>query len=342
MRRFFLFALLALFVIPAAAFAQDGKALWDLTSEFTVADLGFKFNYPAGWVYSTDNGIYLAETQADLDVQLDGDDSTVPQGFSIGVVGVSLETVGLEPDAKLEDVVELVLAQAGITEQDRSELSVMSRRSISIFGVNKAGRPGIGSIWLQNGYIVVMNVGGAEASSDLAFSWGQILGSVNPVGALEFADTPLTSPNGDFTIAYPKDWFASEEDGGVAELEADLKTIRGTGTPEGTVVGVIQVKLADLGKDVTDLESLAASMKTGQGWDDTFIPSEHILLDQPALTYVGETESVPGFTVIITIMAQDDNATIIAVAVPLKDKVEDFMPTYIAMLASIKAVEKAS
>jgi hypothetical protein len=87
---------------------------------------------------------------------------------------------------------------------------------------------------------------------------------------------------------------------------------------------------------------LAASLKKQLGWDDTIAPSEHIILDQPAQTYWGETNAIPGFTAIATLMVKDKNATIILAAVPPTEKVEDFMPTYLAMLASIKPVEKSS
>jgi hypothetical protein len=343
MRRFFLIAVLALFVIPAAVFAQDGKALWDLTNTFTVADLGFQFRYPADWVYSNDKGIVIADNQADLDAQTDSDDTTIPEGYVINLNGVPLDALGLKPDAKLEDIADILVKQAGVTEnQQRANLAVMSRRSLTMFGDDKNGRSGLATIWVQDGNLVVMTIGAAKYTSDLAFSWGQILGSITPVGALELGDKPFTSPNGDFTMSYPKDWFASEKDGGIAEIEDDLKTMHSSTPPKGIAVAVLEAKLSQVGTDVKDLDSLVASMKKAEGWDDTVIPSEHLILDQTAWTYSGKSESLPGFTVIATLMVKDEDTTIIFVAVPDKEKVEDFMPTYLAMLASITAVEKAS
>ncbi len=343
MRRFFLLAILALFLIPAAAFAQDGKALWDLSNKFTVSDLGFTFYYPADWVSNSDKGIVIADNQADLDAQTDGDDTTIPEGYVINLNAAPLDALGLKPDAKLDDIADVLVKQVGVTEnQERANLAVMSRRSLTLFGEDKDKRSGLATIWEQDGYLVVMTVGASEYTSDLAFSWGQILGSITPVGALELGDEPLTSPNGDFTIAYPKDWFASEKDGGIAQVEDDLTTMHSSTPPKGIAVALLEAKLSQVGPDVKDLDSLVASMKKAEGWDDTVIPSEHLILDQTAWTYSGKSDSLPGFTVVVTLMVKDQDTTIIFVAVPDKDKVEDFMPTYLAMLASIKPVEKAS
>src|SRR5574341_1165747 len=68
-------------VLPAISLAQNSSGpVWDLTNDFTVTDLGFKFNYPKDWVYDTTSGIILAETKADIQAYNDNSDSTVAEG----------------------------------------------------------------------------------------------------------------------------------------------------------------------------------------------------------------------------------------------------------------------
>ncbi len=349
MRRILLLTLMLLLVFPAAAFAQDGgQALWDLTEESTVENLGFQFNYPAGWVLGTNDatpGFRIAENQADLDAVLDSDPETNTKGFSISLIGLALKDLGMDATTPLEDVVTALTTAAGITEQDRTELPVATRRSIVIFGVNSLDRPGIASIWLQkdakeNDVVVLFSIGGSEASSDLAYSWGQILGSVTPIGALPFGDTPLVSPNGDFTMSYPDGWFvSSDQPGAIAEAEADLT---GGDTPTGAATVVIESKLADLNGKVTDLSSLLDLVRTNQAWDEAILPTEHIVLDQPAFMFAGANESSPGGWALVTAFIWNDTAVIIGTLFPSEEKFNELKPTYLAMLQSLTPTEPAS
>jgi hypothetical protein len=232
------------------------------------------------------------------------------------------------------------MKQSEVTEQGRTEIGVMSRRSILVFGTSNSGRFGVGNFWLQDGIVVAMSISAPESSTDLGYSWGQILSTITPLNALEFGDTRLTSPTGDFTISYPKDWFlAKDQPGAVVELESDLSKLR---DPEGAAIVIVESKLSDLGDKVTDMASLQEFMRTVQKWDDTIIPSEHIILDQPAVTFAGKNEAIPGGWGVITAFIWNDTAVFVATAYPSEEKFTELLPTHIAMLQTIKATASTS
>src|SRR5215813_10462448 len=146
MKRFWMVFLLTLLALPALVNAQDQKVVWDLSKDnyIDVKDLGFRFYYPKGWVFDTSDGIRIAENQADLDAQIDNDNSTQPKGEVIIILGVKLSNLtDLPADAKLDDAVNYVEKQVKFTETDRVEVPIMTRRSISVFGQSSDGRSGI-------------------------------------------------------------------------------------------------------------------------------------------------------------------------------------------------------
>lgn len=347
MRRFFLLAFLALLIIPAAAFAQDAtpeatsQAMWDLTPVFTVTDLGFQFHYPAGWVQDTSSGITLAENQDDLNASVDKDDTTNPQGYTMSLNGVPLDALKLKPDAKLDDVVDLIVGAAGITEtESRFDLAVMSRRSVTVVGKGKDGRVGLANIWIQDGIVVVFTLGGPEMNGDVYYTWGLIIGSMSPTGALEFSDTPLASPNGDFTMSIPKDWFTDAKQPGVAVEKKDDLSSSSSG-PHGFATVMIEGKLSDISPDAKDLTDLAAFVVKAQSLDETVVPVEQIVLGVPALTYTAPSSKKDGSINTYTVVLREDGtAVIIGLYSASEDDFKTIWPTYLAMLSSAKAVAK--
>src|SRR5688572_29412636 len=136
MRRFLMgLLLLLLLVLPFSTFAQDQELGWELGEDsfIDITDIGFRFYYPVGWVWgSSSGGISIAETQADLDAQLDDDDTTVPEGRVMSILGIPLESLPADEPQSMDDYADFVVEVGEITETERIELPIMSRRSISV------------------------------------------------------------------------------------------------------------------------------------------------------------------------------------------------------------------
>src|SRR5436853_879615 len=205
MRRLLLVIVLALFVLPFAAHAQDEQPelAWELNADtyVDVADMGIRFYYPTGWVLDTSRGATIGETQEDVDASLDGDDSTQPTGMVITVGGLpNTLFADLGDDPSLDDIADFVVEQSKVTEETRTEAPVMTRRSISIIGTNK-GRDGVASLWQQGDFVGIASLGLPEGVSidDVGLTWGVTLGSIAPLGAQDLGDGTITDNVSNFT-----------------------------------------------------------------------------------------------------------------------------------------------
>ncbi len=225
-------------VSPLVTVAQNTDAVWDLTEKFTVQDLGIEFNYPTGWFYDTSNGITFAESKADLRAAVDDDDKTQPDGTVFNFIAFPLTDVKqrVGKNAKLEDMADLVVELREITEkEDRVEIPVMARRTISAFGedTNRLGH--IATMWQQNDFLVVLNMLAPNYKTAVksAYSWGQLLGSMVPTGALELsANTILNRIENLEILSHERTEFVSI----VAERSEKLDNRGAKGGKGGVVV----------------------------------------------------------------------------------------------------------
>ncbi|MBC7872224.1 MAG: hypothetical protein H7Y09_15375 [Chitinophagaceae bacterium] len=339
-----LLVLLIVLLMPVMGtiYAQENEALFDLTETFTVADLGFEFNYPSGWVTDSSDGIYIAENEDDLAAGIDGDDTTQPEGYSITVNGIEIDALGLE-EPTLDNVVEFIVTQSGITVTETLDLPVMSRRGVLIIGVNTDGRAGLATVWLQNGYVVSFAMGTSEesVSGDLGYTYGLIVGGMHPVDALELAEEPEELTDYGFSINYPADWFVISDEAGsrAYELESDFDNDAASSTPEGLALGVLGGNLEEMGMPAeTTVDDLAAALLAGS--EDITDLGEFLILDTPGKGFSGTQPAGGFFAAVIVIDEEAGEFTAFIVSSPDAEAYAAFENTFLTVLKSVTAIEE--
>lgn len=334
---------LMLLVIPAVVGAQDSKLVFDLDATFTVTDLGFQFKYPKDWVADTSRGIRIAENDADLTAIVDTEESTQAEGYTISLNALTVDNLGMEPDAKLEDIVDTLVSIAGITETEgRVEVPVLSHRAITIIGTNSGNKPGLASIWLQDGYVVLFNMGAPMLNADVGYTWGNILGGITALDAMVMNKEPFAPKTAEITMRYPEGWFKDEASGTLAEIEADLTA---SGAPTGIAFSISKRTLETISPDAKDLATAMEATSEQLGWaadDDKVVTSEQIIAKQPALNKTGPATNLDdGFLSVTLLMLNEEEVLIIAAFYPTEEQMTAFKPTYLTMLSSIEAAEAA-
>jgi len=339
-----LIALIVVLLLPVMGtiHAQENEALFELTDTFTVADLGFEFNYPSGWVTDSSTGIYIAENDDDLAAGIDGDDTTQPEGYSITVNGIEIDALGLE-EPTLDDIVDFIVTQSGITVSETLDLPVMSRRGILIIGVNPDGRAGLATVWLQNGYIVSFSMGTAEesVSRDLGYTYGLMVGSIKPIDALDLAEAPEELTDYGFSITYPADWLVvSDESGSRAyELESDFANDAETATPEGLALGILTGNLEEMDMPAeTTADDLAAAFLAGS--DDITELGEFLILETLGKGFSGTQPSGGFFAAVIAVDEESGLFTAFIVSAPDAETYAAFENTFLTVLKSVTAIEE--
>jgi len=339
MRRLCLVMLFALVALPVMA--QDQTPVWDLSADnyLDVQDLGFRFYYPLGWVWgSGDNGIAIAETQADVDAQLDDDSETRPKGKIITILGVPLAALPEEVLAGgLDTVTDFVVESGDIAETERFELPVMARRSIWVTGENSSGRFGVGTFWLQNGYLILTSLGAPDEPtiSESIFTWGFTIGSIEPLAAEDLGDGALVSDVSQFTMNYPDSWTADTDllvFELLEEMSSDVTSLK------GIFLSVADQPLADLDFEAdATLEDVSTSLAGAFGLDETATHEEFVFLDQPAIVSWGEIDDGSGGKrgLILTSSVVDGNAVVFVLLAPTVERAAEFMPTWVAMMQSV-------
>ncbi|MEO8609144.1 MAG: hypothetical protein ABI690_14740 [Chloroflexota bacterium] len=352
MRRLLVILFACLCLLPTAAFAQDNKLTWDLDkkSYLDVTDLGFRFYYPSGWVYgSSGNGIAIAETQSDLDAQLDDDDSTRPDGQVISILGVPLTALtDLGDNPTLEQLTDFAVKSGKIKESDRFEVPVMARRAIWVVGKNSLGRSGVGTFWVQNGYLIVTSLGAPDADtiSKSIYTWSYTLASALPLNAENLGTEKVSSDLSQFTMNYPDGWTPDPDPGQsttvVYELADDVN--QKMAKVDGIFLSVIDNSLKDLSfaADAT-LEDVDSAMNSSFGLDKTVTPEEFVFLDQPALVASGEIDDGSGGKrgLILTTALVGKNAVVFVLIAPTAERAAEFLPTWTAMLNSVTSTKAA-
>lgn len=345
-------ALVAAIIVPTAASAQENDLGWEINgiTYLDVSDLGFRVYYPVGWVYGADKdgGIGIADTQANLDLQIDGDDATQPTGLSIAIQGIPLEVLGdVGENPRLDTLVDIVMKGSDITETGRVEVPIMTRRSITVVGTRSDGRAGLISMWQQNGNLILMALGGpdTETVNGLAEIWGVTIGNVRPLDAQELGDGQLTDAASSFTINYPDGWTPDPDHPVIVyEVKDDIgKSIQDV---TGNVFTFSDVALSDLQlTDDATLDEVVAKAVGAFDIDPNIKGEEFTLMAQPAITIsaepVSESQGV-GHGVILTISKGNGRAVLLILVTPSKEAADAFMPTWIEMLSSVKASAAAS
>ncbi|MBZ0287816.1 MAG: hypothetical protein K8I30_09395, partial [Anaerolineae bacterium] len=346
MRRLLAFVVAGLFLLPAAAFAQDSTLLWELDQEnfLDVTDLGFRFYYPTGWVWGTgESGIVIAPTEADLEAQLDDDDSTLPEGHVITIVGIPLTALAeLGENPTLEQLADFVVEIGGISESERFELPVMSRRALWVLGENSLGRSGAGAMWTQNGYLVLSSLGATDPATliDSMFTWGYTMGRVIPLAAEDLGSGALSSEVTGFTMQYPDSWTpdpdAQQATTVVYELADDIN--QELADVDGIFLSVIDTPLADLGFDDSFTASDLSETMTGSfGLGEGSLHEEFVFLEQPAIVSSGEISAGAGGTrgLILTSVVVNGNGVVFVLLAPTAARAAEFLPTWTSMMQSV-------
>lgn len=348
MRRLIALLIVSLLLLPAAAFAQDSEMLWELDKEsyLDVTDLGFRFYYPTGWVWASgDGGIVIAPTQADLDAQMDGDDSTLPEDKVITLVGFPISDIaGKNKNPTLDDLADIVVETGGISESTRFEVPVMSRRSIWVAGENSLGRSGIAALWTQNGYLILASLGAPDEQtiSDTVYTWGYTLGNVTPLDAQDLGADQLSSDLNQFTMQVPDGWTLDPDEAQsttvVYELTDDVNAQ--LEDVDGLFLSLIDGKLTDLSfPEDTTAQDLAAAMNASFGLDKdkNATQEEFVFLDQPAVVSTGAVDDGSGGTrgVILTAAVVGENAVVFVLIAPTPEDAVAFAPTWTSMMQSV-------
>lgn len=329
-------ALMAL-AMPIIA-AQDNQTVWDLTENLKFTDLGFNFNYPAGWKYAAtkSSGVFFASSQSDLDAVTDDDPNTLASDSSFQLIGTQLadlkKTIGDDPT--LENIADFVVKSRGITENEkRVEVPVMTRRSLIVLGEDQAKQGWILSIWEQGDFAV-----GAFLSSPsyketvrIAYTWGVLLGGIKPNDALPLSKNTISLPTVGAEINYPEGWYPdSKNTNNVYELKSDLKN----NGSEGYLIITSEQTLADFKlKKTATLDDVVEADISTLALTEPVRHEEFILLGEPTITIRGTDGS--GQYILLTQTLIDDNVLRIGIIGPTEAKIDEIEPTFIAMLQSL-------
>lgn len=341
MRRLAAVFLLLVLVLPGAAFAQEGGL--DLSLPFTVNDLGIQFDIPSDFIFEANNDgrIYFAANQDDIDAQSDDDPTTIPQGITITLRVIPVDVIveafpDLGETPTLDALTDLVVTQAQLTEiEDRVEIPVLARRSISAIVSDENNRTGFLTMWTQNGLLISMALAVADSDtlSQVAASWGVLIAKVRPTGALELGTNRIEMT--DFTIAAPDGWFSeADRPNLVYELEDDMTA----DAPEGRVIILYEEALeeAELTEKST-AEDYAAFNQSYYNLTDPVRSEAFVILGQPAITLRGTEPS--GQWVLLTQTILEGQAVTLAMIAANEEDLDAIEPTWIAMLQSIRPID---
>ncbi len=338
LRRVWIAVGLLLTLLPAAVFAQDSRALWNLTQTISVADIGIEMSYPEGWLHDggeSGNGITFAATQADIDAQADDDNTTFSEGLTLNILGIPLESAKeiIGGDVTLESVLDFAAQSAQITEtEQRVEIPVMGRRTLTLIGNDASGRAGFATVWQQGDLLVFLKMQGPDMDTVLqaAYSYGQVMSSIVPMGAEELGDNTITLPNSGLQIPYPKKWYpGTANNGTVFQLKSDLTAE----TPEGALMIFYEedAEGIGLGKDAT-VADYADYTITYYGLGEPR-REEFIINGQPALTLRG-TDGSSQYG-LVTVTLQGGIPVTLAVIANTEDELNTLEPTWNGLLKAI-------
>jgi hypothetical protein len=337
MKKTLLLILMMLFMLSFAASAQEGDTLWELTETFTVTDLRIQFDYPEGWVWDTQNAIFIAENEDDLEALTDEDDATAPEGYSMSLFAFPLDTFQLD-EPTLDNAVDFLIESSDLELLDRWESSVIVYRAVSIAAITPQERAGIITFWIQDGLVVGFGLGtsSGDLSEFVANSWAQILNTVRPL-LPEDAElsAPLYLENLGFSIVYPSDWIPYLEDSFVIFPDnSEVPT-------EQVVISILLQSLEDteLDEDSTP-DDIVAVIEAGEAYETFIVEGEFVVLGQYGIGVSGEQRVGSGSVFLVMIPNVEAGVlTAYALAAPDEETRETYEPVFLAMLQSITPLE---
>jgi len=343
---------LFLLALSGVVLAQEEPTLvFEPDTVFTIRDLGFTFLFPEGWVHATGDGIQFAENETDLAAETDDDSTTQAAGYTMSLAALPLAALGLEESSDITTIADLVVTAGGLTVSEQFDQAIMTYHGVAVAGVNSNGEDGVAIIWQPGEYVIVFGLGVPEEvglTSDVYYTFGYLIGAMQPVTDLEFTETLTIDALGGFTIDYPTDWFADwvmDEDGDegyyIVENETDVAGISEEETvPTGRALFFQTIPLSDLGLEVgATPQDIFDLFVAAEIYPEVVVMSEHILFDVPALA--GMMTPVNGTTplIVVTGIVED---TVFAFGLKAPDEAEllEFWPSAVAMLNTIAAVEE--
>ena len=338
LRRVLISVCLLLALLPAAVFAQDSRALWNLTQTITITDLGLEMSYPDGWLHDggeSGNGITFAATQADIDAQADDDKTTASEGLTLNILSIPLDSAKevIGGDITLESVLDFAAQSSQITEtEQRVEIPVVGRRTLTLIGNDASGRAGFATVWQQGDQLVFLKMQGPDMDTVLqaAYSYGQVMSSIVPLGAEELSDKDITLPNSGLRVPYPKSWYPStENNGAIFQLQSDLTAE----SPEGSLMIFYEEDAEGIGlsKEATVAEYADYTINFyGLGEPRR---EEFIVNGQPALTLRGTDGS--GQYGLVTVTLQNGVPVTLAVIANTEDELNALEATWNRLLKEI-------
>ncbi|MBL8164199.1 MAG: hypothetical protein JNJ61_19590 [Anaerolineae bacterium] len=332
--------LVLLVALPAAA-QTDSRARWDLSNTFTVTNFGFQFNYPANWIYAIDEGqIYFAEEQSTLDTAIaKAADTTTPPFFNMSAIPLSALRENLGEDVTIDQIADFAAVQGEITETEpRVDIPVMARRSVSLIGTNSSGRAGFGTLWTQDEYLFLFSLSAPDMPMliDLAFSWGQVLGSARPVEPLELSDTVIQMT--DFAVNIPVGWFPRPDaQNFVFELESDIDSEKAA---QGYLIIGYEEELEGIGltAEATSAEYATAN-ETYYALLEGVQREEILVAGFPGVLLRGTDAS--GQWGLFANFVIDGKGVVVTIIAPDEEKIDAIKPTWVWMLQNAVASAQA-
>lgn len=331
--------LVLLAALPAAA-QSDPRSRWELSNLFTVTNFGFQFSYPAGWLYTVHQGqVYFAEEQQTIDAVIDDASSTkaLAPYFTINALPMSALREILGEDVMLDQIADYAAEQAQITETEpRVDIPVMARRSVSLIGTNEEKRAGFVTMWIQDDYLLVMAFSAADMPTliDLAFSWGQVLGSARPSEPLELSDTVIRMT--DFALNIPRGWYPRPDaQNFVYELKTDMNN---DAPPQGYLIIGYEEELEPLG--LTPETTSAEYASYNEDYYDLLdgVQREEILVAGfPGVLLRGTDAS--GQWGLFANFVIDGKGVVVTIIAPDEEKIDAIKPTWVWMLQNAVASE---
>ena len=306
---------------------DEGDLNWVLGPILKVDVVPFEFVYPVDWVQHIDvNRIALASNEEDLAVEVDGDPTTIPARPTITLNAIPLQNIDLTPDTSLGDRQDYVLSLVGLELQQAFDIPVMIYPSVTLVGRGPDGRHGLASMWIQNNSLMIfsLNTPDAQLASDLAYTWGVILGSLRPHIDVELA-VPIGIPQSRIRIQYPVGWDSVE----------DSDSISASDPATGASLSAFLAPVSDFSDaSSVDVNTLSSSIASVMRLEQASRKTHYLVLNLPAVGFVGQTTDGVWSRVFYTISGED--VLFVTYTAPTSDMLASFEETWLTILQTLQ------
>ena len=298
---------------------------FDLSAVLRLEQLPFELTYPAGWVTFIDGqNVTIAGTQNALNLELDGDNATIPSIPTITLNAIPLVQLNADGTTSITEILEQITTIG--TVRGSFETSILARRTIVIASTTSDGRSGIAAIWKQEDvvWILTLHTPDEAAINALAFDWGRILASIQPRLGEDLA-IPVTVPSTNITFQVPANW----------QTPAQRLPFSVNDPNTGASLSAFEAPLPDVAADTaTTLQGLAIEIEQLVGITNLIERGEYIILDAPAIGLVGQLED--GTWRRIVFLIQNDQLLFFILSVPNEVALFNAEPIWTAILESIQ------